>query len=272
MKIIVSHDVDHLYGREHWGRDLIYPKLWVRSVLQAFFGTITWRECMLRIVYCFKKERHHLRDVMEFDRMHGVPSSFYFGMNQGLGMSYYPEEAASVIKEVRDNGFDVGVHGINYDNSSEIKKEYDTFVKITGFRPKGIRMHYVRFNDETFRIESETGYLYDSTEFNKETWGTIKAPYRVGKMWEFPLAIMDAYLPQTLEGAKRETLSRLDECRKKGMEYVTVLFHDYQFDDSCVAMNNWYRWLIKTIEASDEDCFISYQEAIEEMEKRNEGT
>ena len=32
MKIIVSHDVDHLYGSDHY-KDLIYPKLWLRETL-----------------------------------------------------------------------------------------------------------------------------------------------------------------------------------------------------------------------------------------------
>lgn len=269
MKIIISHDVDHLYGRDHWFRDLIYPKLWVRSGLEAISGKITWREFLLRSVSCFKKERHHLREVMAFDRMHGVPSSFFFGMNQGLGMSYYPQEAASIIKEVRKEGFDVGVHGIEYQESVGIKKEFDTFVNTAGFIPNGIRMHYVRFDDKTFQREAETGYRFDSTEFDKEKGGTIKAPYRVGSMWEFPLSIMDVYLPQNLAGAKSETLRRLEECRTAGLEYVCVLFHEYQFDEAYTAINGWYRWLVEMIEKSDRDSFISYHDAIEELEKRD---
>lgn len=33
MKIIVSHDVDHLYPSDHFLKDLILPKMWVRSFL-----------------------------------------------------------------------------------------------------------------------------------------------------------------------------------------------------------------------------------------------
>lgn len=35
--------------------------------------------------------------------------------------------------------------------------------------------------------------MYDTSEFNKEKL-EIKAPYKVGDMWEFPLHIMDGYI------------------------------------------------------------------------------
>ena len=74
MKIIVSHDVDHLYGRDHWFRDMIYPKLWVRSLIWLIKRKITFKEFFLRCTSCFKRERHHLEEVMAFDRAHGVDS------------------------------------------------------------------------------------------------------------------------------------------------------------------------------------------------------
>ena len=102
MKVIVSHDVDHLFGRDHWFRDLIYPKLWVRSLLQSLKGEISWRECWLRSASCFQRDWHRIPLVMEFDRQHGVPATYFFGMNQGLGMSYYPSEAREVIRLVHE--------------------------------------------------------------------------------------------------------------------------------------------------------------------------
>ena len=266
MKIIVSHDVDHLFSKDHWLRDLIYPKHIVRSVLQAAIKEISWRECLLRCRSCFQKERHRISQVMDFDQAHGGPSTFFFGMNQGLGMSYYPEEAKETILDVYNKGFAVGVHGIVYDNLEGIKKEYDKFVQTTGFQPCGIRMHYVRYDEKTFEREDKTGYLFDSSEFNKAENGTIKSPYLVGKMWEFPLAIMDGYLPQNFAEAKQETLKRLEACRAAGLEYVTVLFHDYQFDEAYSDIRDWYVWLIESIEQSESDSFISFVDAIRELE------
>ena len=268
MKVIVSHDVDHLFGRDHWFRDLIYPKLWVRSFLQGLKGEISWRECWLRSASCFQRDRHRIPLVMEFDRQHGVPATYFFGMNQGLGMSYYPSEAREVIRLVHEKGFPVGVHGVCYDDPDGIRREYETFRDLMGFEPCGIRMHYVRYDENTFAWEAQAGYRFDSTEFDKAANGTIKAPYRVGNMWEFPLCVMDGYLTQSLEEAKRETLARFEECRRNGMEYITILFHEYQFDQAYSAIRDWYVWLIESIEKSEEDSFISFEDAIRELEEK----
>lgn len=266
MKIIISHDVDHLYGRDHWFRDMIYPKMWVRSTLQLFKGSITFKEWFLRCVSCFQRRRHRLPEVMDFDAANGVPSTFFFGMTKGLGMSYKPKEAKGAIESVRAHGFAAGVHGIAYNDPAQMKREYDNFVQTVGVAPCGIRMHYVRFDDTTFTSEAEIGYVFDSSEFDKANRGTLKAPYKVGNMWEFPLAVMDGYLTQSFEKAKEETLARLQECREAGLEYVCILFHDYQFSNAHRAMRDWYVWLIKYLAATDGYSFVSYGQAMAELE------
>ena len=266
MYIIISHDVDHLFGRDHWFRDLSYPKLWVRSTIQWVKKEIALKEWWLRCISCFKHNRNHIDEIMKFDRENGVPSTFFFGMNQGLGLSYKPEEAKETILKVYKAGFDVGVHGICYKDKQGIKNEYDKFVKIIGFEPCGIRMHYVRFDDQTFKRENEVGYHFDSSEFDKASNGTRKNPYKVGNMWEFPLAIMDGYLPQKLETMKNTTLEYLRECEKKKVEYVTILFHDCYFCDDYQDLKNWYIWLIQYLK--ENYSFISFNNAMKQMENR----
>lgn len=268
MKVIISHDVDHLFGRDHWFRDLIYPKLWVRSSIQLFKHSITAREWYLRCTSCFRKNRHCLSELMSFDSSHGVPSTFFFGMSNGLGMSYKRNEAKPVILDVHNSGFAVGVHGINYSDPELIRSEKTSFVDLVGFEPCGIRMHYVRFNDMTFENLAEAGYVFDSTEFDKKNCGTLKNPYAVGKMWEFPLTIMDGYLPQSFDGAKEKTLSILDECKKKDLQYICILFHDYQFCDDYTDIRNWYVWLIEYLQSSSDYSFISYENAIKELKDK----
>ncbi len=264
IKVIVSHDVDHLYARDHWFRDLIYPKMWVRNSLQLIKKEITCKEWWFRNTSCFRKNRHNLEALMDFDERHGIPSTFFFGMNQGLGMSYRPEEAKSMIMKVHDRGFAVGVHGIEYQDIEGMKKEYDTFKRIAGFEPCGIRMHYVRFDDKTFEKLNEIGYAFDTTEFDKNNCGTRKDPYKVENMWEFPLTIMDAYLPQKFEAARQATLKLLDECRERKLQFITVLFHDNQFCDDYRDMKRWYEWLMEYFTQSQEYSFSSYIEIIME--------
>ena len=266
IKVIVSHDVDHLFAKDHWFRDLVYPKMWVRTSLQLLKKEITCKEWWLRNISCIRRNRHNLEALMDFDEKHRIPSTFFFGMNQGLGMSYRPEEAKPVIMNVHKRGFSVGVHGIEYQDTAGMKKEYDTFKKVTGLDPCGIRMHYVRFDEDTFVRLNNIGYVFDTTEFDKANNGTRKDPYQVGRMWEFPLAIMDTYLPQTFEEAKKCTTELLDQCREQKLQYVTVLFHDCHYCEDYQTLKKWYEWIVKYFEDSDEYTFISYNEGIRGLE------
>ncbi len=146
-----------------------------------------------------------------------------------------------------------------------MKKEYDTFRKIMGFEPCGIRMHYVRFDDQTFNKLNSIGYRFDSTEFDKQNCGARKDPYKVGNMWEFPLTIMDSYLPDQFEEAKKKTLEIMEECKGKGLQYITILFHDNQFCDDYQDMKKWYEWLLNHLSDSDDFELIPYHQAIRDM-------
>ena len=265
IKVIISHDVDHLFAKDHWFRDLIYPKMWVRNTIELLKKEITCKEWWLRNTSCFRKTIHHLDTLMDYDEAHGIPSTFFFGMNQGLGMSYKPEEAKAVILKVHNRGFATGVHGIEYQDFDGMKKEYDTFKQTAGFAPCGIRMHYVRSNDKTFENLSKTGYAFDTTEFDKMNCGCRKDPYQVGEMWEFPLTIMDGYLPQRFEDAKKRTLEILEECKGRGLKYITILFHDNQFCDGYQDIRKWYKWLTEYVLESEQYSFISFKEAILEL-------
>lgn len=266
MKIIISHDVDHLYRNDHY-KDLIYPKLWIKDTLALFRlrGTISLREWYLRLAGTFQWERHRIRQVMQFDAENGVKSTFYFGMASGLGMSYKPSASKEITAQVKNAGFHVGVHGIEYQQPKEMTVEYERFNAINGYPPDGIRMHYVRFDKDTFSKLSVVGYKYDTTEFDKVKNGSRKPPYKVGNMWEFPLCIMDGYLPQKIEEAKTKTLEYIKEAEENGLPYLTILFHDYQFCEAYSERRDWYIWLIHYLKEKQYE-FIDYLDAIKELE------
>lgn len=264
MKIIISHDVDHLYRKDHY-KDLIYPKLFVRSTIQLFKRKCTLKEWIYRVYSIFLEERHFINEVISFDKENGVPSTFFFGMAKGLGMSYGSKAAQKCVEMVSSKGFDVGVHGISYCDFNKMKYEYDEFLNIFKQKCFGIRMHYVRFNETTFKLLNECGYLYDTTEFNKEDGYLIKNPYKVGDMWEFPLAIMDSYLPDTLEEKKKKTLEIISKAKEENLPYLTILFHGDSFSNGYVTEKEWYKWIIKKL-SEDNYEFISYIDAINELE------
>lgn len=267
MKIIISHDVDHLYATDHIFKDLILEKLWIRSFLQLCKGKISFKSFLYRLTILFHNRMHRVDELMEFDREHGIPSVFFFGMNNGLGMSYSQGRAAPVIQRVLKNDFDVGVHGIDYLSENKIKKEHDDFRNISGIHMFGIRNHYLRFDHSTFSKMSEVGYLFDSTWFNKKET-ELRAPYKVGNMWEFPLHVMDAsiYKYGKFSESVETTKNVILQAEKMGMPYCTILFHDTSFDDHYnPQVKQWYQEIIQFCEEKQYG-FISYRDAIKELE------
>jgi hypothetical protein len=266
MKIIISHDVDHLYNTDHF-KDLIFPKLWIRSSLELIGGELSTQEWFLRLRSTFKNKMNRIDELMHFDIEHGVPSTFFFGMANGLGMSYSKAKALPWIQHVRRQGFDVGVHGIAYQNIELIQKEYDDFADLMNMESFGIRMHYVRFDDSTFYKLSRVGYIFDTSEFDKKQGYLIKKPYKINDMWEFPLCLMDSYLPYDLEDAKRMTINVIEKAKRAEIEYLTILFHDPHFDNAYSVYKDWYIWLIEMLLNRRYE-FISYRDAIKYLNER----
>lgn len=267
LKIIVSHDVDHIDSWDHILKDLILEKMIVRSFFQVAKKKITLKTFLYRISMIFHKRMNRIQEVMEFDKKHNIPSIFFFGMSNVLGMSYSQKKAMPYIKKVKKNGFDTGVHGCDYLHLENIKKEYEDFGKISEMKSFGIRNHYVRFDNDTFNKMEKVGYLFDSTYFNKEKIEYVN-PYKVGDMWEFPLLIMDGYV--CMQGKLQEGLEKtfriIEEANNRGMKYCTILFHDYQYDDIFDPQRKeWYERTIQYCEQNNYK-FISYRDAIKELE------
>lgn len=259
MKVIVSHDVDHLNVGEHW-KDLFFLKMWVRSFLELIRGMISFKIFWNRLIFVFDKRIHRIPELCEFDKQNGVHATYFFGMSHVLGMVYKQAKALPWINYVKERGYDAGVHGCDYLHLDAIRKEHDDFATLTGDISFGIRNHYVRYDDDTFNKMNQAGYLFDSSEFNKLA-PTYKKPYKVGQMWEFPLAIMDGYvLHHDLEQAKatiKELLRTLNEDA-----YLTILFHDVFYNEKCYPQEKYfYEWLILYLKSLNVE-FVTFKEAI----------
>lgn len=265
MKVIVSHDVDHLNVGEHW-KDLFFLKMWVRSFLELIRGKISFKVFGNRLVSVFDKRIHRIPELCEFDRQNGVQATYFFGMSRALGMVYRQSKALPWIKYVKECGYDAGVHGCDYLHLEAIKKEHDDFATLTGDTTFGIRNHYVRYDDDTFDKMKQAGYLFDTSEFNKAE-PTYKKPYKVGDMWEFPLAIMDGYVVHyDLKEAQERVTQFVEKTISEERDYLTVLFHDAYFNEKCYPVENaFYIWLISYLKSQNLE-FISYRDAIKELE------
>lgn len=266
MKAIISHDVDHLTVWEH-KKDLIIPKFIGRAVIERAIGKISTREAVLRFRSLIENRWQNLESLMQFDGEHQVPSTFFIAVNNGMKLAYSLENARHWIREIEHQGFDVGVHGIDYDTLQGIAREKQTFARISQSGNFGIRMHYLRISADTLKFLDKSGYLFDSTVYQ------LKDPFRVGGLWEFPLHLMDSYLihknsrwqNQTLAQVKEATKEMIEKCQEQRIEYFTILFHSRGFNEAFRTLQDWYTWLIGYLRKNNIE-IISYKQAIKELE------
>ncbi len=267
MKIIISHDVDHITALEH-KKDLIIPKQIIRSLIELGSGYISASETKGRLQSIIQNKLQNLKELLNFDKEFGIPSTFFVAVANGKGLSYSLENAEFWIKTITTEGFDVGVHGIAFDGYDRIKHEFDTFKQIAGLSQFGIRMHYLRRTPKTLNLLSDAGYVYDST-INE-----LRNPYKIDAMWEIPLHLMDVHIfarnarwqNQDLEQAIGATKKRLEKAYDDGVKFFTILFHDNVFNDGFRTRKNWYIWLVNYLR-DNELKFINYRQAMEELEK-----
>jgi hypothetical protein len=264
MKIIVSHDVDHLTVSEHF-TDAIIPKFLFRMNIELFLGKISFKEAYLRLKNLSKNKWNNIKELIAFDEIHDVPGTFFVGVNNDLGLNYRRKLSEKWIAEIISCGFDCGVHGISYINQELVVLEYKTFKEISGLTNFGIRMHYLRNNSEILQLISNAGYLFDSSDYG------MSGHYKIGQMFEYPLHIMEKYEIEgkkkwqinTTKEAIKSSINNIKAAEKINIKYLTILFHDFYFDDSFITWKNWYIELIKYCKSEGYQ-FINYRDAIKD--------
>jgi len=222
----------------------------------------------MRLYELFTNKWNYIDEIIKFDSSKGVKSTFFIGVNNGLGLNYSLNKSAFWINEIIKNDFNIGVHGIEYSILEEMKKEFRLFMDISKLNSFGVRMHYLRKDENTINLLHKTGYKYDSTEYK------LANPYKVGGIWEFPLHIMDGYEIQNSKGwqvkkieqIKDDTKMRIAKIQKLGLRYLTLLFHDRYYSDCHNTWKIWYEWFIDWC-IKNKLQFIDYNEAIVELEK-----
>jgi len=265
MKIIVSHDVDHINVTDHL-TDTTIPKFLVRGIIELITGYISSREYLRRLTDIRKNKWQNIREIMFFDKKHCVPSTFFIGMAHGKGMNYSLRKAALWSRIIESEGFDAGVHGIAFDHPAGVKREFEKFAKITKSQVFGIRTHYLRCNHESLRLFNEAGYQFDSSIYQ------LIDPYKVGDLWEFPISVMDGSLfyksipwqNKNLEEAQDATIMLIEKALSNNLQYFSLLFHDRYFSDAFASWRDWYVWVIEYFRKRDFQ-FVSYRNAIQEL-------
>lgn len=267
MQAIISHDIDHITVWEHLYRDTIIPKYIARMHIELTSGKISLREYLLRWADFFKNKWQNIDELITFNNVNNIPSSFFIAVNKGLGLNYSNKNALLWIEQMKNRNCEIGLHGIAYDDFSTIKNEYNMFQNLTKQAQSGIRMHYVRNNTETLKNLANAGYAYDSTEHD------FKNPYKIGAMWEFPFQIMDGWIIENgkkwqsinLEKAKKNTIKLIDKAHQLNLNYLGIDFHDRYFSHSYKTWLDWYMWLVEYLK-TNKIAFVNFKTAINQLE------
>lgn len=266
MKVIISHDVDHIEAREHW-TDAIIPKFVVRTLIESATSSVTMQEMGFRFQETFITGKwQNIHELMRFDRTHNVKSTFFVGVNKGLGLSYTREQASFWIKKIIENGFDVGLHANKYAEKAGIQSEYDLFKKLSNLHQFGVRTHYLQMAESTLHDFNSVGFTYDTSLYG------IQGSFRVGEMYEFPLHIMDTRVfyshsrlyPIKFNQAQEFTKQVIEQVMKQNVPFLTILFHDRYYSRAFLSWKDWYEWVVEYLIENDIQ-FVNYRDAISEI-------
>jgi hypothetical protein len=265
MKIILSHDIDHLYWKEHYFNDLFLPGVVYRNTIGYLTRNLNFGIYKKRL-YCFGRI-HKIPELIKFYNGNNIKANFFFGMDNALHLSYKYKKAKPLVRELIKNGHKVSVHGIAFKNSVHINNEYQRFKTISGIDSFGIRTHYLRLSGFSHHLFDEQGYLFDSSI------DCIMQPFKINRMWEIPISIMDAslvenaQLNQDLSIWKQNTLKRLEKAIEIKLPYFVINFHDLYFSELFPVIKEWYLWLVDFLQEKKYE-FITFEQAVIELNKK----
>lgn len=257
MKIIVSHDVDHLSIKEH-----LIDRYFLGLVYKSALGIIRGERFSLRKRFALKTE--NIKELRLFNQSMGVRETYFFATRKGLSLSYDYREAQSIITWLLQEGIEVGLHGQSPDSLDGLKEEYSRLKEIHSGEIIGIRNHYLRKTENTLEIMGKVGFQYDSTFME------LKAPFKSGSIWEIPISVMDVSVLSSIANNEvsvwEKTIQLINEAESKQLPYFVINFHDVYFSEGWPSHRNWYIKLITHLKDRGFH-FISFNQALEELKQ-----
>lgn len=269
MKIIISHDVDHLYLKEHFKDSFLLGNLY-RSLKYLAKGNISWNTFFKR----FPSQLNRVKELHEFNKQAGVKATFFFGMRKGLNLSYHWKDTQPFIDYLLKEKVLIGMHGMGY-NSYDLLLEETNRLKtmLPQHYPLGIRNHYLRMDESTLGVMDKIGFLFDSTYYTTDNakYYAAESVFLQGNIWEIPINIMDAGFvsnnQKELIDIKIKTLAKIQKAENNNQPFFVINFHDLYFSDAYPVYKQWYAWLISYFQEQNYE-FIDFMQAVHILNKQ----
>ncbi len=283
--VALTHDIDFIGIRRHCCDHTMFGFLFratVGSARDFLRGRLAWGRLWRNWLAAAKLPLVYLRLAKDFwepfpwllEVESGLPATYYLipfkrrpGRNvksahpERRGTAYDVTDMPEWTQELRRAGNEIGVHGIDAWNDVSAGREERLRVESVSSVPvQGIRMHWLEFDENSYRVLEEAGYAYDTTMGYNETigyrhgTGQVFRPPGAASLLEMPMHIQDGALfyPTRLhlsDTAARERCAELVRHAERDGGLLTVLWHDR----SHAPDRHWgefYRGLVGTLKQS----------------------
>lgn len=256
MKIIVSHDVDHLRAKEH-----LLDRYWPGMLVKSLCALAQQEDA--RITRRFRLRLENLQDLRAYNRANGISETYFFATRKGLSLSYSHKAVGPFASWLRREGVEIGLHGQSPDSLQALMEEKERLSAVGAGVPRGIRNHYLRKTSRSLGIMGAAGFTYDSTYMQ------LTRPFKQDGIWEIPISIMDVtVLSPTYNDSVKvwdRTLHIIHEAEKRRIPYFVINFHDVYFCDGWRNHRDWYERLIQFF-SDGRYPFSGFLAAVDELE------
>ncbi|MBT8507875.1 hypothetical protein AZH53_05540 [Methanomicrobiaceae archaeon CYW5] len=158
--VCLTHDIDNVYRSIPQRGFHLAKSLYCRDkngFIRSLKGTFNKRKPLC-----------NFEEIMDLEEQYGAKSSFYFlALQPGdQDYSYDIMDLKDDIRNIRDRGWEVGLHGGHeaYNSYERISSEKKRLENALGSDVIGYRNHYLHFKTpDTWEHLAKAGFLYDTT-------------------------------------------------------------------------------------------------------------
>ena len=277
--VCLTHDIDFVF------RSISQRRIPVtESILD-----IDKNEFLRSIKGAFNKKSPlcNFEEIMDLEDKYGAKSSFYFlALKPGdQNYSYDIMDLKDDIRNIRDRGWEVGLHGGHeaYNSYERICEEKKRLENALGSEVVGYRNHYLHFRiPDTWEYLNHAGFMYDTTFGYGDCVGFRNGmchpfmPYNLDRekhvgIVEIPLIVMDVSLSQAYMRLDNEdalnVVRRLIDSTAECRGVFTLLWHN-----TCLVEGSPEQRMYRNIleYCSEKGAWMTSGEDIAKWWKRNE--
>jgi hypothetical protein len=277
LKVALTHDVDRIKKT--------YQYL-THALSNLKNGK--WNNSFYQLFSIFQKETYfNFPLLIEDEKKLGVKSTFFFlhetlkfdlfsinNWHLSLGRySLQENKIREVILWLDKNGWEIGLHGsyMSYNNYELMKSEKQLMESILNHSVTGIRQHHLQMCNETWTIQKQCGFHYDSSfGFNFEI-GFKDNRYRHFSPFNdnfmvFPMVVMDNPF-HDLTNKWFELQKLIEVCVKKNALLVINWHTDHYHPKEFPGFRDDYLRIIEECQ-KDSNKFYTLQEYYNEITER----